>query len=92
MYTWVAGEPRCTSCNHYYPPNDDAHPDCVSNFTSGGEYGSTGHGLSTARSKHVGGVNAAMCDGSVRFISENIAMSIWRNLATRQGGEVLGEF
>lgn len=92
MYTWVAGEPRCTSYNHYYPPNDDVHPDCVNNFTSGGEYGSTGHGLSTARSKHVDGVTVAMCDGSVRFISENIAMSIWRALATRQGGEVLGEF
>ena len=32
MYTWVAGEPRCTSYNHYYLPNDRAHPDCVANF------------------------------------------------------------
>ncbi|MDB5339131.1 MAG: hypothetical protein JWN70_4750 [Planctomycetaceae bacterium] len=92
MYSWVAGEPRCTSYNHYYPPNDHLHPDCVSNFASGGEFGSTGHGISTARSKHVGGVHAAMCDGAVRFISENISTTIWRNLATRQGGEVLGEF
>ncbi len=33
MYTWVAGEPRCSSYNHYYAPNDKVNPDCVSNFT-----------------------------------------------------------
>ena len=41
---------------------------------------------------HVGGVHAAMADGSVRFISENISWTIVRALCTGNGGEVVGEF
>ncbi len=40
-----------------------------------------------ARSKHTGGVNVAMCDGSVRFYTNSIAIQTWRNLSTAQGGE-----
>ena len=40
-----------------------------------------------ARSKHTGGVNAAMCDGSVRFYRSSINFQTWRNLGTSQGGE-----
>ncbi len=36
---------------------------------------------SSPRSRHPGGVHAAFCDGSVRFIQDNIAMTPWRNLA-----------
>ena len=46
----------------------------------------------TARSRHPGGVNAALCDGSVRFISESIALCTWQWLGTPAGGEVLTEF
>ena len=92
MYTWVAGEPRCTSYNHYYAPNDKTNPDCVSNFVGTDPISrSSGHGLSTARSWHVGGVNAFYCDGSVRFVSDSINMVIWRALATRSGGEVVAD-
>ncbi len=89
MYTWIAGEPRCTSYNHYYAPNDKVNPDCVANFTGTDPVTrSSGHGLSTARSKHNGGVNVTYCDGSVRFISDSIDLPTWRALATRSGGEV----
>ncbi len=44
-----------------------------------------------ARSKHPGGVNAAFCDGSVHFFSENIDLAVWRALSTSQGGETLGQ-
>ena len=93
MYTWVAGEPRCTSYNHYYPPNDLTHPDCVANFT-GTDPGlrSTGHGLSTARSQHPGGVNVGLCDGSGRFVANSISLEIWRALATRSSEEVVNNF
>ena len=40
-----------------------------------------------ARSKHSGGVNVAMADGSVRFIGDNINVVTWRQLGTRAGGE-----
>jgi prepilin-type N-terminal cleavage/methylation domain-containing protein/prepilin-type processing-associated H-X9-DG protein len=41
-----------------------------------------------ARSRHPGGVNASMCDASVRFVSDGIDLRAWRALATRDGGEV----
>ena len=41
---------------------------------------------------HVGGCHAAMGDGSVRFISENISWQIVRALCTASGGEVVGAF
>jgi len=50
------------------------------------------YGIITARSYHVGIVHAMLMDGSVRSISENISIDVWRNLATRNGGEVTGEF
>ncbi len=46
----------------------------------------------TARSRHPGGVGAAMCDGSVQFVSESVALRIWQSLGTPAGGEVTGEF
>jgi len=43
-----------------------------------------------ARSNHPGGVNAAFCDGSVTFFSNNIDLQVWRALTTSQGGETIG--
>jgi prepilin-type N-terminal cleavage/methylation domain-containing protein len=39
-----------------------------------------------ARSGHVGGVIACFCDGSVRFIPESIAESVWLQLNSRNDG------
>lgn len=42
------------------------------------------------RSRHPGGVNVVMCDGSVHFtINEIDLMGVWRPLATINGGEAL---
>jgi len=41
----------------------------------------------TARSFHTGGVNAATGDGAVTFISDTVALHLWRCLATGAGGE-----
>ncbi|MDB5345151.1 MAG: xcpT 17 [Schlesneria sp.] len=43
-------------------------------------------------SKHVGGGHFTMGDGSVRFISENIDINTYRNLASIDGVETVGEF
>lgn len=45
-----------------------------------------------SRSRHVGGAQAILCDGSAKFISENIDLDTWRALSTTRGAEVIGEF
>jgi prepilin-type N-terminal cleavage/methylation domain-containing protein/prepilin-type processing-associated H-X9-DG protein len=42
---------------------------------------------SAARSRHPGGVNASMCDGSIRFVSNDINVGTWAALGTMNGGE-----
>ena len=44
------------------------------------------------RSKHTGGLQFAMADGSVHFIDDGIALTTWRALATRAGGEVICDY
>ncbi len=80
---WMNGHYGDTIYNHGLTPNAKTF-DC----------GNTSHnsGYTAARSRHTGGVMALLCDGSVRFVSDNIDLSIWRGLATRTGSEVLGEF
>jgi prepilin-type N-terminal cleavage/methylation domain-containing protein/prepilin-type processing-associated H-X9-DG protein len=43
-----------------------------------------------ARSRHSGGVNVTMADGSVRFVNNNIDLAVWRAAGTRSGGETFG--
>ncbi|WP_315853045.1 H-X9-DG-CTERM domain-containing protein [Gimesia fumaroli] len=43
-------------------------------------------------SRHTGGVQVILGDASVRFISENINLQLWRNLVWINDGEVIGEF
>jgi prepilin-type N-terminal cleavage/methylation domain-containing protein/prepilin-type processing-associated H-X9-DG protein len=45
-----------------------------------------------ARSRHPSGVVASFCDGSVKFVSNNVALDTWRALSTIHGGESLGEY
>ena len=44
------------------------------------------------RSNHVGIANVALCDGSVRSLSDNIDRNIMHNLFSRNDGQVIGEF
>jgi prepilin-type N-terminal cleavage/methylation domain-containing protein len=43
-------------------------------------------------SNHVGGAQFLLGDGSARFVSQNIELMLYRGLASRAGGEVLGDF
>jgi prepilin-type N-terminal cleavage/methylation domain-containing protein/prepilin-type processing-associated H-X9-DG protein len=45
----------------------------------------------TFRSDHPGGAQFAMVDGAVRFVSDSIDAAVLNGLATRQGGETLGD-
>ena len=39
-------------------------------------------------SEHSGGAQFAFCDGSVHFIDDSINLEIFKELATKRGGEV----
>ena len=43
-------------------------------------------------SRHTGGVNVCLGDGSVRFVSNTVNLATWRALGTRGNGEVLNDF
>jgi len=45
--------------------------------------------LQAARSRHAGGVQAMMCDASVRFVEDAIASNVWMALGTSQGAEIV---
>jgi prepilin-type N-terminal cleavage/methylation domain-containing protein/prepilin-type processing-associated H-X9-DG protein len=81
---WLDGHYGNTLYNHFYTPNPAGIWDCGN--------GSHNKGLSTARSKHPGGVNLALCDGSVRFVANSISSPTWQALSTRSGGEILGDY
>jgi prepilin-type N-terminal cleavage/methylation domain-containing protein/prepilin-type processing-associated H-X9-DG protein len=78
---WADGAGTTHQYNHYYRPND-LTPDCSSRAGF----------WKTARSRHPGGINLALCDGSVRFVQESIAPATWRALGTRMGGEVVADY
>ncbi|MGH7199730.1 MAG: DUF1559 domain-containing protein [Planctomycetaceae bacterium] len=80
---WINGHFADTLYNHFYPPNA-TQPDCNNEFHN--------HALTAARSHHAGGVHVGLCDGRVRFVGENVNLDLWRSLATRAGGEIVGEF
>ena len=46
-------------------------------------------GLASFRSQHPGGCELLYADGTVRFLKEGVARTVYRALATRAGGEAL---
>lgn len=44
------------------------------------------------RSRHIGGVQGLLCDGSVRFFQNSIDLNVWRAAGSTQDGEVIGDF
>lgn len=84
-FMWASGEIRCATYNHYYPPNTPLY-DCINNDPNAGY---TASGFRAARSRHTGGVNVLLGDGSVQFVSNSVQPTMWRALATRAGGEVV---
>ncbi len=80
---WVNGHYADANYNHHLRPND-ARWDCSN--------ASHNPGQAAARSQHAGGVNLLLGDGSVRFVTNGIDAKTWEALATRAGGEVVGDF
>lgn len=99
---WVDGKAHETSFTTTFPPNTDIIVDNAGtptdiDFVSITEQAPTAstavtYAVVPSRSFHVGMVNAMLMDGSVRTFSENISLSIWQALGTRNGGEVIGDY
>jgi prepilin-type N-terminal cleavage/methylation domain-containing protein/prepilin-type processing-associated H-X9-DG protein len=47
----------------------------------------TAPSMFASRSRHPGGVQVVLCDGSARFVRSTISIVTWRNLSTIRGGE-----
>lgn len=45
----------------------------------------------SARSRHPGGVNVIMGDGSLRFVQTDISLATWRAMGTMNGAELIGD-
>ena len=45
----------------------------------------------SARSRHPGGVNVVMCDGAVRFVSDNVALTTWQQLGNMNDAQVIAD-
>jgi prepilin-type N-terminal cleavage/methylation domain-containing protein/prepilin-type processing-associated H-X9-DG protein len=41
---------------------------------------------------HTGGAHVLMCDGTVRFLSENLSRTVFCNLVSANNGDVVGQF
>jgi len=58
---------------------------CVNNAPDGDDF-------MVSRSRHVGGVNALLCDGAVRFVSDSIDLSVLQASSSIRGSEVVDGF
>jgi prepilin-type processing-associated H-X9-DG protein len=91
---WGSG---CWSSTHgvVYPPTDPKAPDYMPNAQATAASSSQPNpqklqNLWAMGSRHSGGLNMLFADGSVKFIKDSINNTIWYDLQTVRGQEVIG--
>jgi prepilin-type N-terminal cleavage/methylation domain-containing protein/prepilin-type processing-associated H-X9-DG protein len=52
----------------------------------------SGNASNAARSRHSGDVNVALCDGSIRFVTNSIPIVTWQALGSMNGSEVISDY
>jgi len=77
---WIQGYHSTTIYFHVMPPNGRS---CM---YPPGRIGTS------ASSQHPGGVIVALCDGSVRFVSQTINLQTWRDIGQRDDGRPTGDY
>ena len=95
---WVDGRAHQTSFTATFAPNtfvpyevssDEVYDVDWTNQQEGKSLTASTYAAVTSRSYHPGGVNTGRADGSVKFFSEDVSLSVWTALSTRNGGEVV---
>jgi prepilin-type N-terminal cleavage/methylation domain-containing protein/prepilin-type processing-associated H-X9-DG protein len=86
---WILADSGSATFQTLVPPNSPQNlwGDCCLTCNQNNYQFESGY--HTAASNHPGGVNAAMADGSARFIKSSIAMQTWWSLGTKDSGEVV---
>jgi prepilin-type N-terminal cleavage/methylation domain-containing protein/prepilin-type processing-associated H-X9-DG protein len=87
--TWITGYYTATRYNHLIPPNGIS---CVYNNIGASTIETATNQCptaSTASSRHPGGVNLLLADGSIRFIKDSVNIATWSALGSKDGGEVI---
>lgn len=90
-FSWANGEYRTTLFNHALRPNDPTM-DCMGVLMNPGDKRDrlyAAFGWRAARSRHPGGVNVLMADGSADFVADEVNPAVWRARSTRAGGEAI---
>jgi Protein of unknown function (DUF1559) len=83
---WISGHPAGNYFTGSRAPND-SQADCFLGIYPVG----LGSLNKTARSRHAGGVNVIVADGSVRFVRNEIDLPVWQAINTRAGQERIPE-
>ncbi len=94
---WVDGRAHQTGFTTVFTPN--THVTCTqgdatydvdwTNQQEGKSMDVLTYAAVTSRSYHPGGVNVGFMDGSVRFVPNDVDVSIWRAASTRSGTEMV---
>jgi prepilin-type processing-associated H-X9-DG protein len=84
--TWAFGVFGHALGNFVLGPNP-AFPNCLDQTSSASDFDRPG--VFSASSRHSGGTNVGMCDGSVRFLKESVSLQTVWSLASRDQGEVI---
>ncbi|MDX2038351.1 MAG: DUF1559 domain-containing protein [Isosphaeraceae bacterium] len=77
------GTDQMPSCEASIPQSDPMFCRRTGNSNYDGQY------WAAARSRHPGGVNVCMGDGSVRFVKNTVARAVFSALGSKSGGEVI---
>jgi prepilin-type processing-associated H-X9-DG protein len=84
--SWSLGLPSYSLGNVLLAPNPK-YPNC--NSSTGSSNAVNVPGVYTLSSRHPGGANILMCDGSVRFFKDSTSLLIVWSLGSRAQGEVI---
>src|SRR3954451_8534359 len=76
-YPWREGSIWRGGYTHLLPPNSPC-------WRTNGDWWQL---VSPTTSFHPGGANVVLCDGSVRYVPENIDGAVWEAAGSRNGGE-----